>query len=206
MGLSIHYNGTIRQYSLIDELTEEVADICKDLNWPYNIWENKESADTLSERNNRSSLDYKIDDLKGISVSPEESETLFLTFLPNRALYSPIKLIYNDPVTNDLMIETIHTKTQYAGPDTHMAIVNLLRYLNRKYFSELEVNDEGMYWESQDKAVLHSQFAKYNDALNMLTDALTDFKGVSGETATSLADRLEQFLLKKLGGNLRAPE
>jgi len=205
MELSIHYSGTISHYSLIDELVEEVADICKDLNWPYRIWKDEDSADTHTKRNNQSALAYKLDDLKGISVSPEGSETLFLTFLPNKALCSPIKLIYNDPVTNDLMIGTIHTKTQYAGPDTHMAIVNLLRYLKGKYFAELEVNDEGMYWETQDKAALFSQFAKYNTALNMLTDALTDFKSVPGETAISLADRLEQLLLKKFGGDLRAP-
>ncbi len=38
MGLSIHYKARISNYSLIDELTSEVEDICKSLNWKYHIW------------------------------------------------------------------------------------------------------------------------------------------------------------------------
>jgi hypothetical protein len=201
MGLSIHYSGSIRRYSLVEELVEEVEDICKSLNWNYNVWTAKETPGPNAERHKTHSLDYRVNDLKGISISPDGSEPLFLTFLPNSALCSPFKLLYNDPVTNDLMIEVIHTKTQYAGPDTHMAILKLLRYLKGKYFTELEVNDEGLYWETQDKETLLSQFAKYNHALNMLTDALADFKSVPGETSSSLADRLEQLLLKKFGGD-----
>jgi hypothetical protein len=43
-----------------------------------------------------------------------------------------------------------------------------------------------------------SQFAKYNYALKTVTEALSDFKSVPGENVTSLADRLEAFLRKKL--------
>ena len=98
------------------------------------------------------------------------------------------------------MIEFIHVKTQFAGPDTHMALLKLLRYLKEKYFTELEVDDEGLYWESEDEKTLLSQFAKYNFTLKMLTEALSDFKAIPGETLNSLAERLEELLRKRLSG------
>ncbi len=196
MGLAIHYQGSIRHYSLINELTEEVEDICNSLHWKYYVWGKERSADNPALVNTKS-LSYTHEDIRGISVSLQECEPLFITFLPNGALCSPLKLMYNDPVRNDLMIEVIHTKTQFAGPDTHIALLKLLRYLKNKYFTELEVNDEGLYWETQDEKILLSQFAKYNYLLEMVTEALSDFKAKPGETATSLADRLEALLLTK---------
>src|SRR5450631_3994959 len=105
MGLSIHYSGAISHYSMVDELVDEIEDICKDLNWEYRIWERNKASDENVEKHKVSPLNYELDNLKGISISPKGSETLFRTFLPNRSLCSPVKLIYNDPVTNDLMIE-----------------------------------------------------------------------------------------------------
>jgi hypothetical protein len=199
MGLSIHYKGRISNYSLIDQLTNEVEDICKSLNWKYHIWVKENAANDNAHITNPGFLNYSPEDLKGITVSPEECEPVALTFLPSGILCSPVKLMYNDPATNDLMIEVVSTKTQYAGPDTHIAVVNLLQYLKDKYFFDFELTDEGMYWETKDEKVLLSQFAKYNYALKTVAEALSDFKSVPGETVTSLADRLEAFLKKKLG-------
>lgn len=195
MGLSFHYKGAIRNFSLIGELTEEVQDICKSLNWNYHVWKKKRPTNTKKAASD--SLNYTPHDLKGISVSPNECEPLFLTFLPDGNLCSPLKLIFNDPVTNDLMIEVIHVKTQFAGPDTHIALLKLLRYLKEKYFTELEVDDEGLYWETEDEKTLLSQFAKYNFVLKMVREALSDFNAKPGETADSLADRLEELLRKR---------
>ena len=172
MGLTFHYKGTIRSLHLIDEMTEEVKDICKSLNWDYRIWEKKETKRRYKSKSQAVISQPTPEDVKGISISPPECETLFLTFLPNGDLCSPIKLIYYDPATNDIMIEMIHTKTQFAGPDTHIALMELLRYLNEKYFAKLEVDDEGMYWGKWDKKILYSQFSKYNVLLDIVVGAL----------------------------------
>lgn len=187
MGLSIHYSGTIRQHVLIDELVTETADICQSLDWRYHLFDGNNT-----------------DKLKGICFSPEGCEPVFLTFLPNGRMCSPINLmnkdIYEEHDLDRELLYTTSVKTQYAGPDAHIAVIKLLRYLKEKYFASFELDDEGKYWETMDEKVLLEQFAKYEFLLNAVTAALSEMNAVPGETAASLADRIEKMLDKKLKG------
>ena len=197
MGLSIHYQGKIKSYVLIDEMMAEVEDICKSLDWKYQLFYTKKRS---SRKKTNQPVKYTPHDVKGISFTPRECETVFLTFLPDATLCSPVKLIYYNPATNDLMIEWIHTKTQFAGPDIHIALLKLFRYLSDKYFESLELNDEGLYWNKWDEKILLSQFARYNFILDKVTAALSNIKAAPGESAESLGDRIEEILKQKFGG------
>ncbi|MEO7983251.1 MAG: hypothetical protein ABI688_04135 [Bacteroidota bacterium] len=120
--------------------------------------------------------------------------------MPDGTLCCPVKLIYYDPATNDLMIEVAHTKTQFAGPDIHIAILKLLDHLNKKYFESFKLNDEGCYWGKWDKEILLSQFSRYNFILDKVSAALVNVKLPPGESAGSLADRIEVIITKKFSG------
>lgn len=186
MGLSIHYSGTIKNSDCIDELVTEVIDICESFNWNYHL---------IKEPN--------ADQLNGICFAAENCEPIFLTFLPGGRMCSPVNLMNRDIYeANGLDAESLYTtstKTQFAGSDAHMAVIKLLRYLKEKYFTVFELNDEGMYWETLDKNVLLSQFAKYDFLLNAVADALSEMKPAEGETLLSLADRIEKRLNDKFG-------
>lgn len=199
MGLSIHYQGQIREYALIEALIKEAEDICKSLSWDYHIWNKESSIHDNAHIDNPDFIAYSMEDLKGISILPKECEPVDLVFFPSGKLCSTIKLQFNDAATNDLMVEYISTKTQYAGMDTHLTVLKLLQYFKDKYFSFFELNDEGMYWETKDEEVLKSQFARYDFIVNSVREALSDFKALPGETPNSLADRLEEFLKNKFG-------
>ena len=173
MGMSIHYRGSLKNADLIRPLTNEVADICDVLIWNYRV-----TAD---------------DTVEGISVTPENCETLTLTFLPDGKLASRVFILYG--MSDDAYI---FTKTQFAGVDTHVAIIRLLRYLSSKYFESFELIDEGGFWETDDVAVLRAQFKQYEATLDAVTDALKDFRTVQGETVLDLAKRLEDFLQQRL--------
>ena len=192
MGLSIHYKGKFKNYALIDEMVVEVVDICKSMNWKYQVFDIKKR---IKKKSNP--VKYTPHDVKGISFTPEESETVFLTALPDATLCCPIKLIYYNPVNNDLMIEWVSVKTQFAGPEVHISILKLLKYLNDKYFENFEMNDEGLYWEHWDEKALLSQFSRYNFLLNSVAAALSNVKLAPGEKAESLVDRIEEILKKK---------
>ena len=197
MGLSIHYQGQIRSYNLIEDLIFEAEDICKSMNWKYHTWIKTGSAHNDTHVNNPNFINYTLEDLKGISILPEECEPVELVFFPSGKICSPIKLKLNDAATNDLMVECVSTKTQYAGIDTHLAVLKLLQYFKDKYFSVFELSDEGMYWETKDVEVLKAQFARYDFIVHSMRNALKDFKAKPGETAESLADRLEELIKKK---------
>jgi hypothetical protein len=176
MGLSIHYNGKIKDTNLISSITEEVKEICESLQWNYTL--------------------IGDDKVKGICFGPENCEPIFITFIKDGRLVCPISLQHKIESST-----TISVKTQYAGIDTHVAIIKLLKYLNTKYFSHFEILDEGDFWETEDENVLRSRFEDYESALNKLTTVLENLENKPGETIESTADRLEKFLREKFSGN-----
>lgn len=184
MGLSVHYSGYIRHKELLDPLIEEVKEISETLGW---------TTQTFND-----------DTIKGISFAPEGSESVFLTFDHNNRLLSPISIItkeiYDGVRFDKELMFTSSTKTQFAGPDAHIAIIKLLKYISEKYFENFMLSDEGNYWETGDEKILLAQFKKYDDALNFVQKALEDLPAVPGESAASLADRIERILNEKLGG------
>lgn len=173
MGLSIHYSGYILREELIDFLVEEVTDSFDD------------------------------DEIKGVSFSPKGSEPVFLTFNKDGRTLSPINILvknmYDDVQVDKELIFSISTKTQYAGPDAHIAIIKLLKYLSDKYLKDFTLTDEGYYWETGDVKILMNQFEKYNSAMDMFCDWLKDLPVITGETGESLSNRLERLLRDKFG-------
>lgn len=107
----------------------------------------------------------------------------------------------NDPVANDLMVEYVSCKAQYAGMDTHLTVIKLLRYFKEKYFSVFELSDEGMYWETGDTNSLKALFTKYDFLVNSMREALKNFKAEPGETAESMADQVEELLKNRFNSN-----
>jgi hypothetical protein len=182
---------------LIEELVQETEDICTSMEWRYKIFTKEREP---AAANNNEPVKYLPEHVEGISFSPPECEPVMLTFLPDGNMVSWVKLIYYNHLTNDLAIEWIHTKTQFAGPQVHIAVIKLLRYLSNKYLSFFELNDEGMYWETNDEKQLLEQFKKYNFILDAVTDALSNMKVIPGEKPQSLIDRIEEVLKKRFNG------
>ena len=183
MGLSIHYSGILRDKKLLAHLIEEVKEISETLDWTPHIIDDK--------------------DLKGIAFAPEGSEPVFLTFDHNNRLLSPmnilVKEIYDGVRFDKELMFTTSAKTQYAGPDAHIAIIKLLKHISANYLQSFTLSDEGNYWETGDEKILYAQFKKYEKALHFVQKSLQDFTAVPGETASSLAERIEKILKEKFG-------
>ena len=156
MGLTICYRGTLRKPNDIEAFLEDVADICMEIGWHYMPI-------------HRSG----IMPAQGLMITPAGCEPIWLTFLLNGNMYDPSHFIYTTrpelEVVNEEMRKWIFTKTQYAGVDTHMAIIKFFRYLCMKYFDEFELRDESKYWETDDMTVCLDRFGVIDISIDPLS-------------------------------------
>ncbi len=171
MGISIHYSAKFGTRHTMREFIEETVDIAKTLNWKYTILEDREFPETPGTLE-------KDCDLFGLLLTPPECETLDLCFHGDRRLINITCLQVIDPKDwkkDPSWIYTASCKTQFAGPAVHKQIILLFKYLHKKYFDELEMNDETDYWKTSDEDKLKQLFDKMSRLINMLKDTLDDF-------------------------------
>lgn len=76
----------------------------------------------------------------------------------------PIRLEFGD----DLFVQD-YVKTQFAGAETHVQVVELLREI-QPCFRDLEVFDEGEFWESYDHNVLRKHIEDTHAAIKDYVD------------------------------------
>lgn len=202
MGLTFYYKGKLRDINRIDELKKEVQDICISMNWPYQLWPLKSLKKTKTENQSHPTI-Y---DLRGISLTPENCETLSLTFLPDGRLISPVYFTHSEGKKPRGLDFYLFVKTQFAGADTHLALMKLMIHLQQKYFEKLEVQDEGRYWETRDEKVLRLSFHQYEELFKKVADALSGIESDPDETPEVIADKIEQRLKERLGENLDSPD
>ncbi len=203
MGLAFHYSACIRKQELIKPLVTEVEDICQSMNWEYTLWDKVSEFPATSIPKEPGTGDPKSIHLQGILFTPPECETVSLLFTPSgRMTAFPNLLSAESYVVNGLDIDLIYTvsvKTQYAGVDLHIALMNLLKYLEGKYLTDMEVSDEGEYWERMDKNYLAERFAANWAVINAVKDALSNAEFKSDRNADTISDQLLAILRKELG-------
>lgn len=201
MGVSIHYKGQLDNKTSVHQLIEEIQDIAETMNWTYHCLDedwNKKSQVKLEHHDGQTHIKGHAG-LKGISFCPHpESETVWLFFDADGCLNSPINMVMKDNFEDASILSWLSTKTQFAGTDTHIAIIKLFRYLKKKYISNLEIEDEGGYWYSNNRTQLEEKINGINIAIDMLTDAFTNLPLSSDDDAESMVRKIEN-LLKDLG-------
>ena len=187
MGLTIHYSGKLRNPSDLQTLIEEATDIAISMQWHYQ----------------RLPVFPDIP-LDGVLITPEGSESIWLTFhvhhgmLINPILYSYIQETTNEDVPEDA-VSGVFTKTQYAGVETHIAIIKFLRYISEKYFAQFELYDESEYWETNDENKCRQIFRRYDKIMGMVGYALNSLEIEPDEDKESVIEKIEKLLEDKFG-------
>jgi hypothetical protein len=90
----------------------------------------------------------------------------------------------------------VSVKTQFASPEIHVWITGLLKYLKKRYISDLQVSDEGQYWETGDMRILKEKMDLINEKIEHISNELSSggFGDVSGLSPEQIAARIEQLL------------
>ena len=136
----------------------------------------------------------------GISFTPPDCETVSLVFLSNKRMSNAVLLKYfgnSDNKDYKKYLYQVFVKTQYAGIQIHMLIINLFRYLSKKYFLNFKMFDEGQYWETGDEDQLKEIFSRFNKLIDSVSKSLQNFPAKPGESIESLCDRLIEYLNEK---------
>ena len=126
MGVTIHFEGQLRNEAAYQQLLEEVSSIAKVEGWSSKPIESK--VTTLSRVRDEQDWDY-VGPVKGIVISVVED-------------CDPVRLEFD----SDLYVQEF-TKTQFAGAQVHLKVLDLLKTL-QPFFRDLRVADEGEYWET----------------------------------------------------------
>jgi hypothetical protein len=97
-------------------------------------------------------------------------------------------------------------KTQFGPVEGHVALVEMFAALKREFLSDLEISDEGGYWETRDFAELVRKRSLTKQAIDGLADGLRRY-GLSSEAAEDPAILLRHIerVAAQVHGVLRRP-
>ncbi|WP_035668626.1 hypothetical protein [Flavobacterium sp. 83] len=190
MGLSFHYKGALKNPGLLQKMIEEVIDISLVNQWKFHIFEEAfpNHAFTLNSYN---------DSIYGICFNPPNCEVVCLTFLSNGKMspfynFEPSKVYVNELDDNYLSV-----KTQFAGPEIHKQLINIFDYINKKYFENFDLTDEGNYWETKNEQLLEDTFEKYTNLINGFDSLLNNIPIGENESIEAYLIRIAEINNKK---------
>lgn len=191
MGLSIYYSGKLKSPHLLPDLVDAVRDVVLAHNWKYDIFETVYPGKKFSRN--------LTDNLYGICFAPPGCEPVCLSFMSNGRLTTPwLFEYYFENGRHDMKPpDGASTKTQYAGADCHQLIIDLFRYLEKKYFSSFKMFDDSRYWESCDESVMRANFDRYDALMDNFALALDSTPIRKGETAVKYILRVMEQINKK---------
>lgn len=213
MGVSIHYRGRLDDVGQLANLCEELADIAAAMGWETtrldDDWERPADA-RLRFTPAGAQIDGHLG-LKGILMMPDvEAESLSFLFDREGNLRSLMDVISILDGTLKPEEAWVSVKTQFASPELHVWIIGLLKYVKRRYVSDLQVSDEGQYWETGDIRILREKMNLIGVKIEQISAKLSSarFGDVSGLSADEIASRIEQLLLggKPDRSEIDAPE
>jgi hypothetical protein len=155
MGITIHYEGSLRSPLLVEELINTATRYAEEHQWSHRRIDG-EATDLLRIIDNKEF--YYSGPVLGVELRPHTDA-------------EPLKFEFDDE-----MFLQDYCKTQFAGAETHIAVIELLDQIE-PYFLELRVEDEGEYWCSRDEARLHQHLDTVNRMLKEIMDRDADAEG-----------------------------
>jgi hypothetical protein len=143
MGVTIHYEGQLTSEATYQDLVGLVSSIAKAEGWSIEPIESDKV--TLQRVRDEKDWDYT-GPVKGIVVYLHED-------------CDPVRLEFD----RDLYLQEF-TKTQFAGVQVHVDVLKLLKTI-QPFFRNLNVEDEGEWWETEDTKILTEHFARAQKAI-----------------------------------------
>ena len=208
MGVSIHYRGKMADISTVDVLCDEMALVADKMDWTCTRLDDDWSkpTDATIEVTEKGSQITGHLALKGIAFSIHpRCESLRFFFDACGTLCDPVSMALINEGALKPEDDWIAVKTQFAGPETHVWIVGLLKYIQEHYLPGLEVRDEGEFWATGNHKTLKEKMNLINDKIDVISSELSRVTGSHLEklSADDLVSMIEALILNKFNDKLR---
>ncbi len=217
MGLSFHYKGRLINAAQLPQLVAEVEDICGIIGWKVNVFESEYPEGKFVSPIDKNEY--------GILFSPPNCDPVSLVFDSEGRIYTPwmkeilikheagevkvitVKINLDDenptPEFSEEMedfdpldlVYSISVKSQFSGAESHVKLMELLRYLSEKYLTEFQMHDESDYWNTRNADKLHEKMNKINQFMDTFHDM------IEGQNIKSPKEFIE--FLKLLGKQIK---
>ncbi len=193
MGLTIHYNGKLKNANDLKSLIDDVKDVAIAEKWDYFVFEDQFENNSFSEIIDR-------ENLYGIMITPPKSEPFSMSFLSNGRMSSILNfnVMQLENEINEDLVYAVFTKTQYSGYENHKKLILLLDFISNKYLEDFECKDDGYYWESRDEDLLKKTFEKYTNLIDGFTSSIEMIPINEGENLEDYLIRLASITNKNL--------
>lgn len=189
MGLSFHYKGKLREPESLKKIIEEVTDIAKANHWSHRVFEEAFPNPVFS-------LDSNSDSVYGICFSPPDCDVVCVTFLSNGELCPFYNLEVSKIDKKEPDGAYLSVKTQFAGPQIHKQLITIFDYLNKRYFENFDLIDEGNYWETKNEQLLEDTFKKYTNLIEGFDSLLENIPMRENESIEAFLIRIAEIFQK----------
>ena len=198
MGVTLHYRGTLDDLNRLPVLCDELADVAQAMGWTAVRIDDDYDAPADARLNHDADGAHVEGNsgLKGIVLTPDDgSESLWFCFDREGQLRSLLGQVLLLDGTLKPEESWAFTKTQFSSPARHVWMVGLLRYVQKHYVSNLEVRDDGGYWDTGDLAELRRRMDLINNMIADMTTALTGprFAHLAGQSAEDVVAAIEKI-------------
>ncbi len=168
MGVTISYRGSLGDFDRMEDFEDRVVDLALELGGQARVW--------------RSTADHPRRMVRGVLLNlfPGQ-ETTSLLVSPEGWLINPVEIEASEKAQL-AGPPWCFVKTQFGPIEGHVALVELFTVLKREFFADLEVQDEGGYWETRDLAGLTAKIKHVQAAMDGLAEGLRRY-GLSPEAA-----------------------
>ncbi len=182
MGVTIHYRGTLDDLSQIELMEDCLLDLVYSLGGRATIW--------------RSYADHDHGRVvRGIIIELEPGQDSFSLLVSPEGHLTPLFQIEESEKAPFDEPPYCFVKTQFGSLHGHIAVVHILDALRSRFCSNLEVHDEGEYYENRDVAKLDEKLQFLRSAIRGMAEGLRDFS-LSDEAAEDpniLVSRIERI-------------
>lgn len=184
MGVTIHYHGTVDDVSRVEDMEDRVVDLAFALGGQATVWRSYTEHDPTRV-------------VRGVMIDMAPGHDTFSLLVSPEGHLTPLFQIEDAEKTPFDEPPDCFVKTQFGSVQGHIAIVHLLDALRQRFCSNLQVTDEGEYYETRDVVKLTDRMQFLARAMDSLADELREY-GLSQEAAEDpniLVSRIERVAM-----------